>query len=176
MIIRNDDEGDSFFESPSSSFLLPDWYNIIINNKGRRKDKCMVKKKEAHVVDRNGLSTDEKEKLNEEVVNQINADYGSGSAFLLGSNAKINVQTRSTGSIVVDHILGGGLPAGRICEIYGPEASGKTSLALTAIANVQKQGGNAFFIDVEQALDQVYARVLGVDTAKLGFSQSGYAV
>ena len=94
---------------------------------------------------------------------------------LLGSMKEVNVEKISTGSLILDGILGGGVPKGRIIEIYGPEASGKTSIALTMVANIQKQGGNAVFLDVEQAFDPKYAKILGVDTANLGFSQSTIA-
>ena len=86
-----------------------------------------------------------------------------------------DVERFSSGSVVIDNIIGGGFPRGRIIEIFGPEASGKTSIALTAVGNVQKQGGNCFFIDVEQALDPVYARKLGVNLDELGFAQPSIA-
>lgn len=86
-----------------------------------------------------------------------------------------DVEKFSSGSVVIDNIIGGGFPKGRIIEIFGPEASGKTSIALTAVGNVQKQGGNCFFIDVEQALDPVYARKLGVNLDELGFAQPSIA-
>lgn len=86
-----------------------------------------------------------------------------------------NVETISTGSIVLDSILGGGIARGRIIEMYGPEASGKTSIALTAIGNVQRQGGTAAFIDLEHALDPKYAKTLGVDIDNLAVAQPGPA-
>lgn len=89
----------------------------------------------------------------------------------LGEMDALDVECISSGSVVLDNLLGGGFPVGRIIEIFGPEASGKTSIALNAIADVQRKGGNALFIDAEQALDPSYARVLGVDTDKLGISQ-----
>lgn len=131
----------------------------------------MAKKKET-----NDSELSEKDRLNKEFIEQLNKSFKDpGMAFLLGSNARLDVKTVSTGSLAIDSIIGGGLPYGRVIEIYGPEASGKTSLALTAVGNVQKSGGNAFYIDVEHALDPVYARRLGVNTAKLGFSQPSYA-
>jgi recombination protein RecA len=109
------------------------------------------------------------------LIADTNSKFGKGSLQLLGSTAHANVQTSSTGSMVVDHILGGGLARGRVHEIFGPEASGKTSLALTAIANVQKAGGNAVLIDAEHALDPKYAKVLGVDVDKLALGTPTYA-
>lgn len=87
----------------------------------------------------------------------------------------MEVQTISTGSVVLDSITGGGFPRGRLIEIYGQEASGKTSIALTAVGNVQREGGNAVFVDLENALDPKYARKLGVDTNALAVSQPDYA-
>jgi len=89
----------------------------------------------------------------------------------LGEMDTVDVETVSTGSVVLDNLAGGGFPVGRIVELFGPESSGKTSIALNAIADVQRKGGNALFIDAEQALDPSYARVLGVDTDKLGLTQ-----
>jgi recombination protein RecA len=90
----------------------------------------------------------------------------------LGESPRMNVSCISTGSVAIDLALGiGGLPRGRICEIYGPESSGKTTMCLSLIAEAQKQGGSAAFIDVEHALDPKYARVLGVDLAELMISQ-----
>lgn len=89
----------------------------------------------------------------------------------LGEMDAIEVETVSTGSVVLDNLAGGGFPVGRIIELFGPEASGKTSIALNAIAHVQKKGGNALFIDAEQALDPKYAKILGVDTERLGLTQ-----
>jgi len=102
----------------------------------------------------------------------INQKWGDGSAMCLGANPKANVEVRSTGSIAIDHALGaGGLPKGRICEIYGPLSSGKTTFCLSCIAETQKDGGTAAFVDVEHALDPSYAKRLGVDINKLYFSQ-----
>lgn len=117
-----------------------------------------------------GEQDDNKEELWSEfqkVIDSVNKEYNPGTATLLGSHSKLDVETTSTGSLVVDSILGGGLPKGRIIEIYGPEASGKTSIALTSIANTQKEGGTAVFVDAEHALDPRYARTLGVDTKRL---------
>lgn len=98
---------------------------------------------------------------------QIDRAFGKGSAMRLGSKEAMQVEAVSTGSLGLDIALGiGGLPRGRIIEIYGPESSGKTTLALHAIAEAQKGGGTAAFIDAEHALDPVYARKLGVDIDK----------
>lgn len=106
------------------------------------------------------------------VFNQIEKAYGKGSIMKLGSRPAPDVQAIPTGSIGLDIALGvGGLPRGRVIEIYGPESSGKTTLALHAIAETQKQGGNAAFIDAEHALDPVYAQKLGVNINDLLISQ-----
>ena len=98
-------------------------------------------------------------------ISQIEKQYGKGSIMKLGDNsAHMNVETIPTGSLSLDIALGlGGLPKGRIIEIYGPESSGKTTVALHAVAEVQKRGGIAGFIDAEHALDPVYAKNIGVD-------------
>src|SRR6201989_1788926 len=102
----------------------------------------------------------------------ITKQFGEGSIMRLGSNAKMKVETLSTGSLAVDLALGvGGLPKGRIIEIYGPESSGKTTFCLSVIAEAQKRGGLAAFIDVEHALDPKYARVVGVNLDDLLVSQ-----
>ena len=103
---------------------------------------------------------------------QIDRAFGKGSAMKLGSREKIEIEAISTGSLGLDIALGiGGLPRGRIVEIYGPESSGKTTLALHAIAEAQKAGGTAAFIDAEHALDPVYAKKLGCDVDELIVSQ-----
>lgn len=102
---------------------------------------------------------------------QITKQFGNGSIMKLGEQSKIDVELFSSGSLALDLALGGGYPKGRIIEIYGPESSGKTTLALHAIAEIQKQGGQAAFIDAEHALDPSYARKIGVDTANLLISQ-----
>ena len=102
----------------------------------------------------------------------VNKQYGDGAIMRLGSAAKMNISVVSTGSLAIDLALGaGGLPRGRICEIFGPESSGKTTLCLSLIAQIQKQGGRAVFIDVENALDPRYAKVVGVDLDSLLISQ-----
>ncbi len=114
----------------------------------------------------------ERQKALEAALAQIEKQYGKGSVMRLGENIKMNVDAIPTGSMALDAALGiGGLPRGRIVEIYGPEASGKTTLALHAVAECQKKGGEAAFIDVEHALDPVYARALGVDVDSLLVSQ-----
>lgn len=108
----------------------------------------------------------------ETVLSRIERECGKGSIMRLGENANLNVTSVSTGSLTLDFALGvGGIPKGRITEIYGPESSGKTTIALHVIAEVQKQGGEAAFIDAEHALDPVYAKRLGVDTNNLLVSQ-----
>jgi recombination protein RecA len=108
---------------------------------------------------------------------QIEKQFGKGSITRLGAQeAMVQVQSIPTGSISLDYALGiGGLPRGRIVEIFGPESSGKTTIALQALAQAQKMGGVAAFIDVEHALDPVYAKALGVDTENLLVSQPDYA-
>src|SRR5690554_3417592 len=103
---------------------------------------------------------------------QIEKQFGKGSIMKLGADTDHQVEVYSSGSIALDAALGvGGYPRGRIIEIYGPESSGKTTFALHAIAEVQKAGGNAAFIDAEHALDPVYAKNLGVDIENLLLSQ-----
>ncbi len=117
------------------------------------------------------ISTDKQIAL-QAALSQIEKAYGKGAVMRLGENTGMNVEAIPTGSLTLDLALGvGGLPRGRIVEIYGPEASGKTTLALHAIAEAQKAGGEAAFIDVEHALDPVYARALGVDVDSLLVSQ-----
>jgi recombination protein RecA len=113
-----------------------------------------------------------REKNIELAVSSITKQFGEGSIMRLGSNTKMKVETLSTGSLAVDLALGvGGLPKGRIIEVYGPESSGKTTFCLSVIAEAQKQGGLAAFIDVEHALDPKYARVVGVKLDDLLVSQ-----
>jgi len=105
-------------------------------------------------------------------ISQIKRQFGDGALMRLGAANKMNVEVISSGSIAIDLALGaGGLPRGRICEIYGPEGSGKTTFCLSIIAQAQRQGGNAVFIDVEHALDPRYARIVGVDIENLMVSQ-----
>ncbi|MEM0966031.1 MAG: recombinase RecA [Verrucomicrobiota bacterium] len=105
-------------------------------------------------------------------ISSINRQFGENSLIRLGEAKNMNISTISSGSIALDLALGvGGLPRGRICEVYGPESSGKTTLCLSLIAEAQRNGGNAVFIDVEHALDPRYARTVGVDLDKLMVSQ-----
>jgi len=115
---------------------------------------------------------DKKNLMLEETIKQIEKQYGKGSVMRLGDRANVDVDAISSGSIAIDAALGvGGYPKGRIVEIYGPESSGKTTLALHAIAEVQKRGGRAAFIDAENAIDPRYAKALGVNIEELVLSQ-----
>ena len=108
----------------------------------------------------------------ETALKQVERDFGTGAIMRLGDNARMEVTAVSTGSLLLDLALGiGGIPRGRITEIFGPESSGKTTLALHVVAEVQKAGGEAAFIDAEHALDPVYAKALGVDIDNLLVSQ-----
>ncbi|MBR1860287.1 MAG: recombinase RecA [Lachnospiraceae bacterium] len=119
------------------------------------------------------MENEEKRKALEAALSQIEKQYGKGTVMRLGDpNAQMNVETIPTGSISLDIALGlGGIPKGRIVEIYGPESSGKTTVTLHMIAEVQKRGGIAGFIDAEHALDPVYAKNIGVDLDNLYISQ-----
>ncbi len=120
----------------------------------------------------NEMKSDDKVKALETALTQIKKQFGDGAVMRLGQNDGMQVEAISTGSLSLDMALGiGGLPRGRIIEIYGPESSGKTTLALHCVAEGQKLGGNAAFIDVEHALDPVYAAALGVDVDSLLVSQ-----
>lgn len=113
-----------------------------------------------------------KDALLQDAIKQIEKQYGKGSIMKLGDRANVEVDAISSGSIALDHCLGiGGYPKGRIIEIYGPESSGKTTLALHAIAECQKAGGRAAFIDAENAIDPMYAKNLGVNIDELILSQ-----
>ena len=117
-------------------------------------------------------SGSDKKKALETAIAKIEKDYGKGTIMRLGDDISVNVEALSTGSLSLDLALGiGGIPKGRIIEIYGPEASGKTTLALHAVASAQKSGGDAAYIDVEHALEPAYARALGVDIDSLLISQ-----
>jgi recombination protein RecA len=114
----------------------------------------------------------DKQKALEAALAQIDRAFGKGSAMKLGSREAIQIEAISTGSLGLDIALGiGGLPRGRIVEIYGPESSGKTTLALHAVAEAQRNGGTAAFVDAEHALDPIYAKKLGVDVDELIVSQ-----
>lgn len=114
----------------------------------------------------------DKKKALETAIAKIEKDYGKGTIMRLGDDIAVNVEALSTGSLSLDLALGiGGIPRGRIVEIYGPEASGKTTLALHVVASAQQAGGDAAYIDVEHALEPAYARALGVDIDSLLISQ-----
>jgi len=115
--------------------------------------------------------SDGKSKALELAVEQIEKQFGRGSIMRLGAGHHANIETFPSGSVSLDIALGGGVPRGRIVEIYGPESSGKTTVTLHAIAEVQKKGGIAAFVDAEHALDPAYAKRIGVDTEKLLVSQ-----
>ena len=118
------------------------------------------------------MSLEDKSKALESALGLIERNYGSGSIMRLGDNTTVNIEAVSTGSLGLDLALGiGGLPKGRIIEVYGPESSGKTTLALQVVASAQKKEGICAFIDAEHALDPVYAKNLGVDVDKLLVSQ-----
>jgi len=131
--------------------------------------KATSKKQAPEMTDR---TPEERKKALDTAISQIEKNFGKGTIIKMGENPKMNVSGVSTGSISLDMALGiGGLPRGRIIEVYGPESSGKTTLALHSIAEVQKVGGEAAFIDAEHALDPVYAKNLGVDIDNLLVSQ-----
>ncbi|MBY0421682.1 MAG: recombinase RecA [Parvularculaceae bacterium] len=126
-------------------------------------------KSNLRVVEADGV---DKRKALEAAISQIDKAFGKGSVMKLGDREVVEIESVSTGSLGLDIALGiGGLPRGRIVEIYGPESSGKTTLALQCIAEVQKKGGTAAFIDAEHALDPIYARKLGVNLDDLLISQ-----
>ena len=132
----------------------------------------MATKKTTKKVVNSPLDAEEKKKALATAIAQIEKDFGKGTIMKLGDNARMNVQGIPTGSLTLDLALGiGGVPRGRIIEIFGPESSGKTTVALHIAAEVQKMGGEAAFIDAEHALDPVYANALGVDIDRLLVSQ-----
>ena len=140
-----------------------------MNAKGRRP--WLPKKKQKPPVPTN-LDEEGKKKALETAISQIERSFGSGSIMRLGENRHMEVQAIHTGSLTLDNAIGiGGVPRGRIVEIFGPESSGKTTVALHILAEVQKNGGTAAFIDAEHALDPVYAKALGVDIDDLLVSQ-----
>jgi len=127
--------------------------------------------KEKDTVDKNKDAAD-KNKALEAAVSQIERAFGKGSVMRLGQREVVQTEVFSTGSINLDIALGiGGLPRGRVIEVYGPESSGKTTLALHSVAEAQKSGGTCAFVDAEHALDPVYAKKLGVDVENLLISQ-----
>ena len=132
--------------------------------------KAELKKKNIAVIKQ--TSKEDREKALQMAIAQIEKQFGAGAVMRLGQNSVQNVEAISTGSLSLDMALGiGGVPRGRIVEIYGPESSGKTTVALQIIAEAQKNGGEAAFIDVEHALDPVYAQALGVNINDLLVSQ-----
>ena len=141
-----------------------------------QKGKIIMATKKAVKADKKGAvaenAADQRKKALETAIAQIRKDNGEGSIIRLGDAPDIKISAVSTGSLTLDLALGvGGLPKGRIIEIYGPESSGKTTIALHAVAESQKQGGTAAFIDAEHALDPVYAKAIGVNTDELLVSQ-----
>lgn len=118
-----------------------------------------------------GIAESGKKQALDLAIAQISKQFGDGSIMKLGENHKVDVELLPSGCLSLDIALGGGYPKGRIIEIYGPESSGKTTLTLHAIAEIQKQGGTAAFIDAEHALDPAYAKKLGVDTENLLVAQ-----
>ena len=113
----------------------------------------------------------EKKKALDAAISQIDQNFGKGSVRSFGQNQVLDIESVSTGSLSLDLALGiGGLPKSRIVEIYGPESSGKTTLALQVIAEAQKTGGTCAFVDAEHALDPTYAKKLGVNTTEINFS------
>ena len=137
---------------------------------GKDGNKALAAKEKKEKLENPG--SDGKKKAIATAMSQIEKKYGKGSIMKLGENQKMNVSAVSTGSLSLDLALGiGGLPRGRIVEIYGPESSGKTTLALHCVAEVQKAGGEAAFIDAEHALDPVYAKAIGVRIDDLLVSQ-----
>ena len=133
----------------------------------------MAKKETSKKTLQTPVTPEEKKKALDAAIAQIEKQFGAGSIMIMGGQkTKLNVETISTGSLTLDIALGvGGLPKGRIIEIYGPESGGKTTVTLHCIAEAQKKGGIAAFIDVEHALDPVYAKALGVDVDNLIVSQ-----
>lgn len=131
----------------------------------------MAKKAEKTEVSEQPTTNDAKLKALGLAMDQITKQFGDGSIMKLGEAHKVDVELIPSGALSLDLALGGGYPKGRIIEIYGPESSGKTTLTLHAIAEVQKSGGTAAFIDAEHALDPAYAKKLGVDTTNLLVSQ-----
>jgi len=131
-----------------------------------------TKKSSAKAVTTPAADAEGKKQALDAVLSRISKDYGDGAIMKLGETSKLDVSTVSSGSIALDRALGvGGIPKGRITEIFGPESSGKTTVALHVVAEVQKAGGNAAFIDAEHALDPSYAKKIGVDINNLLVSQ-----
>lgn len=137
-----------------------------------RINNTMAAKKKAAAAPVALTTPEDKKKALDTAISQIEKAYGKGTVMKMGANSKLNVSAVSTGSVGLDMALGvGGIPRGRIIEIYGPESSGKTTIALHCVAEVQKLGGEAAYIDAEHALDPVYAKNLGVNIDDLLVSQ-----
>ncbi len=132
----------------------------------------MIQEKKTIAKSTSSTDISERQKALELALSQIEKQFGKGSIMKMGSDIKVNVETISTGALTLDVALGvGGLPRGRVVEIFGPEASGKTTVTLTAIREIQKKGGVAAFIDAEHAFDPAYAKVIGVNLDELLISQ-----
>jgi len=131
----------------------------------------VAKAKTTKTMEPKESSTDGKSKALGLALDTIEKQFGKGSIMKLGEAYSTNVETTSTGSLSLDMALGGGIPKGRVIEVFGPESSGKTTLTLHAIAEVQRNGGTAAFIDAEHALDPAYAKRIGVDIENLLLSQ-----
>ena len=146
--------------------------NVYIANTINKYWSEQMTKANLKVVDDKKMDSSEKTKALDVAMGQIEQTYGKGSIMKLGQRSVMDVEAISTGSLSLDVALGiGGLPKGRIVEIYGPESSGKTTLALHVIAEAQKMGENCAFIDAEHALDPAYAKKLGVNIDELIISQ-----
>ncbi len=155
---------------------LPETNLITVYRKGRlqmaKVAKADSKKKASAATYTPPATKEEKQKALNTAIAQIEKAYGQGAIMRLGQTKTLDVQSISTGSLQLDMALGiGGVPRGRIVEIYGPESSGKTTVALHIIAEAQKLGGEAAFIDVDHALDPYYAQALGVNIDTLLVSQ-----
>lgn len=141
----------------------------------KQNEKKMVVESDSAPMNPTSKALQEKFKVLEVAFAQIDKQFGKGAIMLLGQKGHAKIETVSTGSIQIDYALGiGGLPRGRVVEIYGPEASGKTTLTLHVIAEAQKKGGICAFIDVEHALDPIYAKSIGINIDDLIISQPDY--
>jgi recombination protein RecA len=147
---------------------------ILFSDSIKKKDKKMIKNnlKVVKSDSKKEQEIKEKNKALEAAISQIDQNFGKGSVMKLGQQQALDIESVSTGSLSLDLALGiGGLPKGRIIEVYGPESSGKTTLALQVLAEAQKKGGICAFVDAEHALDPIYAKKLGVKTGELLISQ-----
>lgn len=143
----------------------------MIDSNSKERGNTMATKPESKKLAEKPTADEGKLKALGLAMDQITKQFGDGSIMKLGESKRVDVELISSGSLSLDIALGGGYPKGRIIEIYGPESSGKTTLSLHAIAEVQRQGGTAAFIDAEHALDPAYAKKVGVDTDNLLVSQ-----